>query len=176
MKAISLWQPWASLVALKLKTIETRGHDRFKGLVGQRIAIHAGRKFDMEGLLVSRLIDSGKFGHGLSALLAFENITRWALLTRGKILCTARVEQAAWAWDLSNSGVELEGRTLCDVQDKFLIFLEDIETLPEPRWFKGRQGIFNVPEELILSASASLREKNRTISRRGAETLRNDNT
>jgi len=154
MKAITLWQPWATLVALKLKTIETRNHDRFKGLVGQRIAIHAARKFDMEGLLVSRMLDSGRFGHGVSSLLAMENITRFALLTRGKLVCTARVEQAVWARDCSSSVVELETRALCDVQDKFLLFLEDIEALPEPRWFKGRQGIFNVPDELILSPSS----------------------
>ena len=42
MKAITLHQPWASLIAFLLKPIETRTHDRFRGLVGQTIAIHAG--------------------------------------------------------------------------------------------------------------------------------------
>ena len=41
MKAISLWQPWATWVALAWKTVETRTHKRLAGLVGETIAIHA---------------------------------------------------------------------------------------------------------------------------------------
>lgn len=48
MKAITIWQPWASLIMSGRKAIETRTHDRFKGLVGQRIAIHAGRRWDTD--------------------------------------------------------------------------------------------------------------------------------
>ena len=44
MKAITLWQPWASLVALQIKTIETRSWPAPKALIGQRIAIHASKK------------------------------------------------------------------------------------------------------------------------------------
>lgn len=39
--AISLWQPWASLIALGAKTIETRSWRAPARLIGQRIAIHA---------------------------------------------------------------------------------------------------------------------------------------
>ena len=59
MKAISLWQPWASLIACGVKMHETR-HWRAPGwLIGQRIAIHAAKKLiadlgdDLEQLLVS---------------------------------------------------------------------------------------------------------------------------
>jgi hypothetical protein len=41
MKAITLWQPWASLVAIGVKTIETRAWPAPRSLIGQRIAIHA---------------------------------------------------------------------------------------------------------------------------------------
>ena len=40
MKVLTLHQPWATLIALGVKTIETRGQ-AFRSLVGQRIAIHA---------------------------------------------------------------------------------------------------------------------------------------
>lgn len=43
-KAITLHQPWASLIALGVKKIETRSWPAPKGLIGQRIAIHAGSK------------------------------------------------------------------------------------------------------------------------------------
>ncbi len=43
MKAISLWQPWASLLVLGLKRFETRSFP-FPGAVrGQRVAIHASK-------------------------------------------------------------------------------------------------------------------------------------
>ena len=44
MKAITLHQPWASLIACGLKTIETRSWTPPQSLVGQRIAIHAGKR------------------------------------------------------------------------------------------------------------------------------------
>lgn len=44
MKAISLWQPWASLVAVGVKTIETRSWPAPKALIGERLAIHATAK------------------------------------------------------------------------------------------------------------------------------------
>lgn len=44
MKALTLHQPYASLVALGVKTIETRSWPAPKSLIGQHIAIHAGAK------------------------------------------------------------------------------------------------------------------------------------
>ena len=38
---LSVWQPWASLLATGTKTIETRTEPAPAALVGQRIAIHA---------------------------------------------------------------------------------------------------------------------------------------
>ena len=46
MKAITLHQPWASLIADGRKTIETRSWVPPKRMIGQRIAIHAGQKVD----------------------------------------------------------------------------------------------------------------------------------
>jgi len=42
MKAITLHQPWATLIALNVKRIETRSWRAPASLIGQRIAIHAG--------------------------------------------------------------------------------------------------------------------------------------
>jgi hypothetical protein len=43
--ALTLWQPWASLIAEGVKTIETRSWPAPAELIGQHIAIHAGQKF-----------------------------------------------------------------------------------------------------------------------------------
>jgi hypothetical protein len=40
-RAISLWQPWASLIAVGVKVHETRGFRAPPHIVGQRVAIHA---------------------------------------------------------------------------------------------------------------------------------------
>ena len=42
--AITLHQPWASLIALGVKTVETRSWPAPTRLVGQRIAVHAGKR------------------------------------------------------------------------------------------------------------------------------------
>jgi hypothetical protein len=44
MRAISLWQPWASFIAAELKPFETRDWPPPQWLIGQRIAIHAAKR------------------------------------------------------------------------------------------------------------------------------------
>lgn len=46
MKAISLWQPWASLIACGAKPFETRHWAPPMTLIGQPVAIHAAKKID----------------------------------------------------------------------------------------------------------------------------------
>ena len=42
--AITLHQPWATLIALGIKSVETRSWPAPARLVGQRIAVHAGKR------------------------------------------------------------------------------------------------------------------------------------
>ena len=44
MYAITLHQPWATLIALGIKTVETRSWPAPERLLGQVIAIHAGKR------------------------------------------------------------------------------------------------------------------------------------
>ncbi len=44
MRVITLYQPWASLIAFEIKLAETRDWPAPDALIGQRIAIHAGRR------------------------------------------------------------------------------------------------------------------------------------
>lgn len=47
MKALTIWQPWASLIVAGAKPYEFRGWRAPRSLIGQRIVIHAGaRKID----------------------------------------------------------------------------------------------------------------------------------
>lgn len=47
-KALTLTQPWASLVAIGAKRIETRSWAPHRALIGQRIAIHAAKGWTAE--------------------------------------------------------------------------------------------------------------------------------
>ena len=44
--ALTLHQPWATLIALGIKTIETRSWPPPRAVIGRRLAIHAGRTID----------------------------------------------------------------------------------------------------------------------------------
>ena len=144
MKAISVYQPAATFIAMKWKTIETRTHARFELLEGQRIAIHAAKKdvrvpASLYDYLPAALRDS----------LQLSNILLSMDTNRGKIVCTAQVTKARWAvmvdFDLRKAWNE---QAMCEVGGKFLLFLEEIEPI-NPVPFRGRQGIFNVPDELV---------------------------
>lgn len=44
MKALTIWQPWASLIMMGAKPYEFRGWKPPRSLIGQRLAIHAGAR------------------------------------------------------------------------------------------------------------------------------------
>lgn len=61
--ALTLWQPWATLVAEEFKPYEFRSYPARKGLWGQRIAIHAGarpvKRAEIDDLLVALRLEQG---------------------------------------------------------------------------------------------------------------------
>lgn len=73
MKAITIWQPWASLIMAGFKPYEFRGWPAPKALVGQRIVIHAGSR-----RVVVREVDT---------LIAEIDEGQWIGLVGGKPLC-----------------------------------------------------------------------------------------
>ena len=140
MRAISLWQPWATFVAMKFKVIETRPHERFRSLVAEKIAIHAALKVDRLGEWIDYLPLK-------ISLLQAENIETLVKLSRGTIVCTATVMAVRWASNVDFKERERWNRqAMCEVGGKFCLFLEDIKPLTTRIPFRGRQGIFNVPD------------------------------
>jgi hypothetical protein len=86
MKAITLWQPWASLIMTGAKTIETRS--RSTNIRG-RIAIHAAKKCTIEAM---RSLETPVFQQGLLSILP-KGMKRMILelLPRGAILGTVEI-------------------------------------------------------------------------------------
>jgi hypothetical protein len=61
MKAISLWQPYASLIACGAKPFETRDWAPPRELIGQTIAIHAAKKIDSASIDFAEALTYGQF-------------------------------------------------------------------------------------------------------------------
>lgn len=141
MKAITLYQPWALWVALGYKPIETRTHDRFKNLVGKRIAIHSAQIYDEGAFKLAWEFLPPK----LKAPLGVIKLAMSVSLARGSIVCTAIVIKTEWLNE------EHSNRALCDCKNvkRFGLFFADVKALKKPIPYKGRQGIFNIPSEVF---------------------------
>lgn len=106
MKAISLWQPYASLIAVEAKPFETRHWAPPRELIGQTIAIHAAKKIDkelksfVEDLMYGQHQPGGfELAQKLGAVmgeLPDENLGLFgeAVMPIGCVVCTARLDAA----------------------------------------------------------------------------------
>ena len=130
MKAITLWQPWATLIAHGFKTIETRTHNHFACLKGQRIAIHAGKTWDGAGdMTAARAL----FQRGRAVL----NATKDLPMPHGVVVCTAFVQDARPLKGDADSDA-----ALCHADGLYGLILTDIEPLDPPVPARGHQGIW----------------------------------
>jgi hypothetical protein len=86
---LSLWQPWATLIIVGVKTIETRSWRAPKSIIGQRIAIHATKKPPKEDQRV------GEYGvHQMgddSWAMQRINTLRYIPLPLGAVVATVRL-------------------------------------------------------------------------------------
>lgn len=106
MKALTIWQPWATLVIAGVKPYEFRGWPAPVAIRGQRVAIHAGarpvRKAELADLIVRMRSDEA-----WSTCLkpeALDMLERWysnpAALPLSSIVGTAVLGQPKCAFDI----------------------------------------------------------------------------
>lgn len=153
MIAISLWQPWASAIAVGLKTIETRGWAA--RCVGSRIAIHAAKRNtpDQRAWWMHNVKGCGDIVD-LNAHAFHENgIHDWTDLPFGAVVCTAQLTDVLPTVHLVNRGrVPEGGLEHCwgnyqefdtdSERPRFGWLLSDIERLATPAPAKGWQNFF----------------------------------
>jgi hypothetical protein len=144
MKAITLYQPWATWIALGLKTIETRTHARFRNLLGQKIAIHAGQRFDPSALAQARAWCGWKETPSAIRYMSDHDYPH------GLIVCTATVLSARWLLPGDSTAA------MTATVGKFGLVLGDIHPLVSPLRWIGLQGIFDVPDQLIYAKEGIL--------------------
>lgn len=136
MRCISLWQPWASAIALGVKRVETRHWSTdYRG----PLAIHASKRWTREQIefaQVERSLGRLPGRIPLGALIAVCDLVdvRPTLELKTQVSAIERIygnyEPGRFGW-----------------------VLENVRALPEPIAFCGRQGFFNVPDELVRAAA-----------------------
>lgn len=162
MRAISLWQPWASAVAVNAKRVETRHWATpYRGA----LAIHAAQR-----KVVLELMHYGSCWNWAGALRPANspaNTSHWpdlTLLPFGAIVAVCNLVECRPTDSFTNAELDAPrlppGETLDSYQwterqmgnfelGRFGWVLEDIRMLREPVPFKGHQGFFNVPDSLL---------------------------
>jgi hypothetical protein len=177
MRAISLTQPWAQLVALGKKTIETRS---WRTPYTGPIAIHAAKAMPPEALAL-RLTEPFFSALGTDGLRAIDGTARGAIVAVGNLAgcrttnpgVLGRPDDAPLAWsDEYAFGDYSPGR--------WMWFLEDVRALPEPIACRGALGLWDVPwdvegriaRQLAPTAEASPNETPAQPSRASQARLR----
>lgn len=143
MKALPLWQPWASLVAMGAKRVETRSWPAPAAILGERVAIHACKTRDHIALCETFPFD--------------RHIRDAAHLPLGALVGTVLVVRCSEITDASADALEEslpEEFALGNyMSGRFAWVLRDAQPFVEPVPFRGMQGIFDVPDELALRRS-----------------------
>lgn len=147
MKTLSLTQPWASLVAVGAKRVETRSWTTsYRG----PIAIHAAKGMDLaarETLLSCRVA-------GLIPMQRDEPIPLGALIATAALSDVWRVNHPGDArrWGLSPQEIAFGDFGV----GRYAWFLRDIERLAEPIPARGALGLWDFPLESAHKAGQTL--------------------
>ncbi|MGD1001056.1 MAG: hypothetical protein ABSA67_10210 [Candidatus Brocadiia bacterium] len=141
MDAITLWQPWASLVIMRLKPIESRTHARFASLKGCRFAIHAGKQFDFDAAEMICEVTHGNLPAALGATFAdgLRRLRSELAWPKSVVLGTA------FCLNHRPLGAADSAKALCDCVRTArwgLILRDDIERFDPPIPCSGHQGIW----------------------------------
>lgn len=157
MKAISLWQPWASALALGSKRNETRGWaTSYRG----PLAIHAAKRkhlLELRGLVgspqwwgalygdsrIDEVIEQLPFGAVVAVVDLVDCIPVEEILpgTIDQPMSMTHVD-TEFQWTERQMGDFSPGR--------FAWLLCNLRALKKPVPFLGRQGFFNVPDSLLV--------------------------
>lgn len=154
MQAISLWQPWATLIAIGAKRFETRSWPMtFK----EPFAIHAAKRWNRT---VEALCNTEPFLKHLDPLRATRGDSFKDSLPFG---CIIAVCDSALAVQVSGGACKaflFDGTIIRGDEfhfgdywpGRYASHLGPVRRLKTPIPFAGKQGPFNVPDELISEA------------------------
>lgn len=144
MKAITIIQPWATLIALGEKQFETRSwFTKHRG----ELAIHAGKKIDREVCEVPEIKTALK-RHGYTA----DSLPIGAIVAIGNLTeCWSIGTDYQSGMSLLYNGTDGQDKRVSLKEEKFGFYypgryaweMSDVNRLPEPIPAKGQQGLWN---------------------------------
>jgi len=158
-KALTIWQPWASLIMIGAKPHEFRGYAAPRFVRGKRIVIHAGarpvRPAEVDDLL--RRIDAEAAGtcpedertcldldKARDLLIRVKAAFKYRLLPLSMGLGTAVVGEPVQSCDLFKMNVADSDRGVFN----WAWPLTDIQHFEPPIPMRGAQGFWNAPEAM----------------------------
>lgn len=138
MRCISLWQPWASLIFTGDKKHETRSWRIPAHLIGEIVAIHATKALPKGIGPALEVLCEYQWGGGgrwrsavpLGAVIGY---ARLVACHRTEALEPVSTDRVAGDW----------------TPGRFAWELADTTQLPAPIPFRGAQGFFSVPDDLL---------------------------
>ncbi len=150
MKGLTLHQPVASMMGeMPLKSVENRKWKPHASVLGQRIAIHAGKKWNAEYALWARRVskyDSVCEKHIYAAIRKASGITA-AIVSTAVVSGWYDKRDGSCGWTDPATSVSF----IKDdpwFQGPVGWLLTDFKQLPEPIPCKGALGLWRVPEEI----------------------------
>jgi hypothetical protein len=184
MKAISLWEPYASLFAAGLKQLETRSKPLATTVVDQQIAIHAAQRWQREGQFLVALRQpfvealSGLWWESPSEAPLIGSSKMWRPPTLGKIIAVATFVGSI---PTTANDKELRFNPLLKTLLKKMVhggmweaafgdfghgrhawIAEERHRLKEPIEASGGQYIWTVPPKIELQVQEKLHEQRRS--------------
>jgi hypothetical protein len=169
-KAITLWRPWDFAITDLGKRCENRPQPPPAAALGQRVAIHAGLAWKLEGFFWPPDVPKPNAKD--------PDTCRQMALRAGRIVATARV--VGWLdargaqpviHSMGRAGMPMSGalwQTLQELQqDRWWlgpvgILLDDVFKLPDPVPCRGMQGWWHLPEESVIG-TLRVRVKERVL-------------
>ncbi|MFY9351665.1 MAG: ASCH domain-containing protein [Sphingobium sp.] len=155
MKALTIWQPWASLIIAGAKPFEFRRNRPPRSIVGQRIVIHAGKMaVDRDQVAFMRDAIEEEWHpevaelclHADKALPVLEAFLRGELPMAAGI-GTAIVGEARLGTDIARQfGIQRANDSDRDDQANWGWPMLDIEPWPAPVPARGMQGLWPWPD------------------------------
>ena len=147
MKGLSLTQPWATLIALNAKRIETRSWaTSYRGL----LAVHASKGFPRD---CQQLCATEPF----RAVLLAAGIEHTKALPVGAIVAVARLVGCTRT-ERIRMNVDERERAFGDyAAGRFGFFLHEVRPLISPISCKGALGLWTVPPEVCDAMAVQLR-------------------
>lgn len=139
MKAISLWQPWATLVAIGAKRFETRSwRPKYRGL----LAIHAAKRMDV--LLKEYCLQDPFYLELREAGYEISNLPLGAIVAVVKLIDIQPVNKI-------RDSLRFNEKAFGNYADgRYAWQLELVKRLEKPIPMNGAQALFEVADDLIL--------------------------